>query len=331
MPRLALPIVASLAAALSLSAFAPQRAEAYQDRISAQCGARVSLPNGHIISPAKVSVVNTAYSPPEVDLFLDKGSDDGLRKGDLAYAIDCNGRMLPGLTMVLESASKSGARAVFRGDRRIVDNVRELVVDTSHGVEGLPATTFGGPAGSKPGTLTSAKIPQYRVLGNPPTATTDLVLLPGTQGYVVHPLEKKPLATFSVDEVSRKGSLLQLQLEPTANRQPEALSPILHYGKTCSFDVATPDFAKSSPAGHAFFKMKSYERETKRTAKIILSKSASDNVLPSSKVYLVRRKAAAPATLEIDSITATTVTVISSVTDRDTLSGNVLVQTATCK
>jgi len=118
-----------------------------------------------------------------------------------------------------------------------VNKLKELVVDTSHGTEPLPRTSFGDASGSKPGKLTSVNIPTSTVASPPPSATTDLVLLPGTMGFVVHPGEKKQLATFKIDEASSKGSTMILTREPTARMLPEAEFQILHYAKTCSFAI----------------------------------------------------------------------------------------------
>jgi hypothetical protein len=301
-----------------------------QEHVSSVCSSKVPLPSGHVLSPTHVSIVNTAYSPPEIDMFLDKGAPDGVKVGDVVYAIDCHGRMKPGTLMKVTSSSRSGATATWKGDASVMRAIKELVVDTSHGATALPATTFGAPSGGKFARLTSAKIPASMTLSPPPVATTDVIMVPGTSGYVVDPRAQKPLATFTVDEATPHGSTLTLRLDRSASLLPETDSQILYYEKSCSFAVDKPDFARSKPAGYTYLSVSKYERVGNK-ARVTMSRGSDDGILPSSKLYLVKKRAPmSDVTLEIETVTPTSVVVVSSVTDRDTIDGKLLAQVATC-
>ena len=329
MPRLA-PYGLATVAALALATLTAAPTASATD--TGRCPQTTPLPSGHVETAWSVSSVNTATTPPEITVFLDKGAGDGVQKGDLVYAVDCRGNMRPGLTMVVESASKSGSSAIFKGYRSQLEGptlapIRTLIVDTTHGKTPLPRTTFGGQAGSRPGALTSVRTPPYGSM----MATTSQIFPTRTVGYLVTPSSDVPLATFTVDEVDARGSTLRLTADPRAKTSPDEHATTLYYAPTCAFPEATPNLRTRTPAGHAWLKIQKIDRTPDKKTLVTFDKGGDDGILLSSKIYLVEGgRPSSRVPLSIETITSKTVTVLTTTGDRSVLDGKVLVQTATC-
>ncbi|MBL8611388.1 MAG: hypothetical protein JNL38_28855 [Myxococcales bacterium] len=308
----------------------PGVALAYDD---GKCPAAPPVPKGHLVTPWSIGVVNTSTNPPEIEVFFDKGAGDGVQAGDLAYAVDCRGNVLPRTVAPIASSSKSGSHAAMVIPRHHLPAGTTFVIDVTHGAVGLPPIAGAPGVGASHNAVKGPNIAKYQhpsLSFDSPRAYVSQSLQLGSVGYVVHPLEERVQATFVVDEWTRTGSSLRLTRTPWAANAPDALSWLIVYPTVCTFPNATPDLKKRSPPGHVFPKITRVDPTPDKKFMVTFDQGARGGIVAGSKVYLVDRGAIDPKVpLSIERIDATSVTILSPYS-RAGVAGKVLFQTAQC-
>lgn len=310
---------------------APSVALAYDD---GRCPATPPVPKEHLQTPWSVSIVNTATSPPEIDLFFDKGAADGVKVGDVVYAVDCRGYVLPRTLATIASSSKSGSSATFVMERSALPRTSFFVIDVTHGVVGAPSIAGAPGVGATSPATKGPTIAHYApgaLSTSSPRAAIGRQLQLGSTGYVVNPREERIQATFLVDEWTPTGSNLRVTPSPWARTGTDTSSWLIVYPTVCTFPQAAPDPKKKVPPGHVYPNITRIDPTPDKKFLVTFDKGARDGIVAGSKVYFVDRGAVdATVPISIEKIDATSVTVLSPY-NRSGLAGKVLFQIAQCR